>query len=373
MPRTPIKLDLPLEQLSILDQNGTLDTALEPDIPNDLLLKLNRTMLLTRRFDERLLNLQRQGRIGTFPPVKGHEAAHLGAAAHLRPTDWMVPSFREQAALLWRGASLEQMIVYNNGFNEGGRVPQDARTLPIAVPVGSQVLHAVGLAWAARHRGTDEVVMTFFGDGATSEGDFHEAMNFAAVYQLPVIFVCQNNHWAISIPLHKQTRTPTLAQKALAYGMPGIQVDGNDILSVYVAAGEAVDRARRGGGPTLVECVTYRLIMHTTADDPKKYRSEQEVQEWLARDPLPRFQNYLKDKGLLDDDGIADIEAAIEDQIGQAVQKAEKRMSRPHDPLQMFDHLYAQLPEELKRQRYELADELDAAGKEVDYDKTDDG
>jgi pyruvate dehydrogenase E1 component alpha subunit len=363
MPRQPIELNLDLEHLSILDEHGMLDTALEPDISAEMLHKLHRTMLLTRRFDERLLNLQRQGRIGTFPPVKGHEAAHLGAAAHLRPTDWMVPSFREQAALIWRGASLEQMVVYNNGFNEGGAVPQGARTLPIAVPVGSQVLHAVGLAWAARYRGTDEVVMTFFGDGATSEGDFHEAMNFAAVYQLPVVFVCQNNHWAISIPVHKQTHTPTLAQKALAYGMPGIQVDGNDLLSVYVAAGEAVDRARSGGGPTLVECVTYRLIMHTTADDPKKYRSPEEEQAWLARDPLPRFQNYLKDKGLLSNDDVVGIEAGIETQIQQAVDKAEAWMGQPHDPLQMFEHLYDDPPPELKRQRRELTDELDATGK----------
>jgi len=207
------------------------------------------------------------------------------------------------------------------------------------------------------------VVMTFFGDGATSEGDFHEAMNFAAVYQLPVVFVCQNNHWAISIPVHKQTRTPTLAQKALAYGMPGIQVDGNDLLSVYVAAGEAVDRARSGGGPTLIECVTYRLIMHTTADDPKKYRSTEEEQAWFARDPLPRFQNYLKDKGLLGDDDLVEIEAEIETQIQQAVDKAEAWMGQPHDPLQMFEHLYDDPPPELKQQRRELADELDAAGK----------
>lgn len=367
MPRTPIALSFKLDNLSILDAQGNLDSALEPRIKPETLLALHRTMLLARRFDERLLNLQRQGRIGTFPPVKGQEAAHLGAVAQLRETDWMVPSFRELAALLWRGAALEQMIIYNNGFNEGGAVPQEARTLPISVPVGSQMLHAVGLAWAGRYRGTDEVVMTFFGDGATSEGDFHEAMNFAAVYQLPVVFVCQNNHWAISIPVHKQTHSPTLAQKALAYGMPGIQVDGNDILSVYVAAGEALERARGGQGPTLIECVTYRLIMHTTADDPKKYRSEEEVRQWDARDPLPRFQQYLKTKDLLDDADLDRIEADVESQIQQAVEKAEKWMGQAHDPLDMFDHLYAEPPDVLKQHRRELADELESAAKESDH------
>ena len=363
MPRKSITPDTDLEQMSILDADGALDADLEPDIAAETLLELHHTMLLARRFDERLLNLQRQGRIGTFPPCKGHEAAHLGAAAHLRPTDWMVPSFRELAALLWRGASLEQMLVFNNGFNEGGALRPDTRTLPMAVPVGSQMLHAVGLAWAAQYRRTDEVVMTFFGDGATSEGDFHEAMNFAAVYQGPLVFVCQNNHWAISIPLHKQTRTPTLAQKALAYGMPGIQVDGNDLLSVYVAAGEAMARARGGGGPTLIECVTYRLIMHTTADDPTKYRSEEEVKAWLARDPLPRFQNYLKNKGVLADADLSVIETDIENRIQAAVTRAEARMAQPHDPLLMFEHLHAELPAELERQRRELADELDVAAK----------
>lgn len=365
MPRTSIPLPTDLEQLSILDADGHLDAALEPDISTETLKQLHHTLLLARRFDERLIKLQRQGRIGTFPPCSGHEAAHLGAVAHLRPTDWLVPSFRELAALLWRGTDLEQMLIFNNGFNEGGALPADARTLPLAVPVGSQMLHAVGLAWGARYRGTDEVVMTFFGDGATSEGDFHEAMNFAAVYQVPLVFVCQNNHWAISIPVHKQTRTPTLAQKALAYGMPGIQVDGNDLLSVYAAAGEAVARARNGGGPTLIECVTYRLIMHTTADDPTKYRSEEEVREWRARDPLPRFQNYLKGKGLLDDTELAAAEAEIEERIRTAVQRAEAWMAKPHDPLDLFEHLHAEPPAELRRQRQELAEELAADGKEA--------
>ena len=250
-------------------------------------------MLLARRFDERLLSLQRQGRIGTFPPISGQEAAHLGAAAVLKPDDWMVPAFREMAADIWRGRPLDSIIVYNNGFSEGGRVPADRNDMPIAIPVGSQILHAVGIAWGMKYRNTGQVAMTFFGDGATSQGDFHEGLNFAGVFELPVVFVCQNNQWAISIPRTRQTRSATLAQKALAYGIAGVQVDGNDILAVYAAADEAVARARAGGGPTLIECVTYRMAVHTTADDPKRYRSEEEVESWRRRDPLARFQGYL--------------------------------------------------------------------------------
>ncbi len=358
MPKRVIELPQ-IEYLSILDEHGEVDEALEPDIAAETLRKMHYSMLLARRFDERLLNLQRQGRIGTFPPIKGHEAAHLGAAVHLRASDWMVPSFRELTADLWRGRTLESSIIYNNGFNEGMRMPEGATNLPISIPVGSQIPHAVGLGWAVKYRKKDDVVMTFFGDGATSEGDFHEAMNFAAVYQVPVVFVCQNNQWAISVPLHKQTRSHTLAQKAVAYGMPGIQVDGNDILAVYAAAGEAVERARSGNGPTLIECLTYRLIMHTTADDPKKYRTDEEVQEWIRRDPLPRFENYLIRKQVIEPADTERIRGEIDARIQEAVDRAEQQMQQPHDPLQMFEHVFAEMPEELKRQRRELAIELE--------------
>ena len=239
MPRTKLKINDTIDYLSILDEHGNLDRELEPDIPPEQLLALHRAMLLGRRFDERLLNLQRQGRIGTFPPIKGQEAAQMGAVFHLRPTDWLVPAFRETAAEIWRGRSMESVILYYNGYNEGCLIPEGQRDLPMAVPVASQILHATGLGYAARYRQTDEIVMTFFGDGATSEGDFHEGLNCAAVYQTPVIFVCQNNQWAISIPLKRQTHTPTIAQKALAYGIPGLQVDGNDVLAVWAAAREA--------------------------------------------------------------------------------------------------------------------------------------
>ena len=351
MPKTRIELPETIEHLSILNERGELDQTLEPAIPDALLLKLHRTMLLARRFDERLLSLQRQGRIGTFPPITGQEAAHLGAVAVLRPSDWVVPAFREMTADIWRGRSLESIIVYNNGFNEGGRVPAERNDLPISIPVGSQILHAVGIAWAMKYRGKDDVALAFFGDGATSQGDFHEALNFAGVFQVPVIFVCQNNQWAISIPRSKQTRSKTLAQKALAYGIPGIQVDGNDILAVYVAAKEAIERARAGGGPTLIECVTYRMMMHTTADDPKRYRADAEVEEWRQKDPLTRFQNYLVARGLLTPEAVTAEEEAIAAEIQAAVERAEEEMKGLGDPLLMFEHAYAEMPAYLKEQR----------------------
>ncbi len=355
MPRKEINIADKVEYLSILDGNGELDSDLEPDISEEILLKLYRAMILGRKFDERMLNLQRQGRIGTFPPISGQEAAHLGTAAVLELSDWFVPAFRETAAEIWRGRSLESVITYYNGFGEGGYIPPDRNDLPVSIPVGSQILHAVGLAWAAKYRKTDRVAMVYFGDGGTSQGDFHEGLNFAGVFQVPAIFICQNNQWAISMPRSKQTRSKTIAQKALAYGIPGIQVDGNDILAAYAASKEAVDRARSGGGPTLIECVTYRLTVHTTADDPRRYRTEEEVERWKKRDPIIRFQKYLVDKGLLSEEKIDGIESAVLDEIQAAVDKAEDQMKKMGDPMHMFEHAYAEMPSSLKEQKEEFA------------------
>jgi pyruvate dehydrogenase E1 component alpha subunit len=358
MGRKRISLANDIDYLSILDENGTLDSELEPDITSEKHLKMFRSMMLGRRFDERMLDLQRQGRIGTFPPIKGQEASQIGTAALLRDSDWMAPSFRETAAEIMRGRSMESVMLYYNGYNEGTIIPENQKDLPMSVPVASQIIHAVGLGWAAKYRQTDEVVMTFFGDGATSEGDFHEGLNCAAVYQTPVIFVCQNNQWAISLPLAQQTHSKTLAQKALAYGMPGIQVDGNDILAVYAAASEAVDRARNGDGPTLIECVTYRIMMHTTADDPKRYRTEEEVEIWKKRDPVIRYQNYLEKKNLLTAPLLSEMEGEIKQQIQTAIDQAENQMKQLGDPLDMFDHLYSELPASLQAQKEALKNEI---------------
>jgi len=279
----------------------------------------------------------------------------------------MTPSFRETAAELWRGKAVESVILAFGGYNEGWPDEQPHNDLPVSVPVASQVLHAVGIAWAMKYRQKDDVAMAFLGDGGTSEGDFHEGLNFAGVYQAPVIFVCQNNQWAISVPRKKQTHSETIAQKAVAYGMPGLQVDGNDILAVYAAAAEAVDRARSGDGPTLIENITYRMMMHTTADDPKRYRTDEEVEAWKKRDPITRFQKYLADKNLLSDEKIAALEEEVKTEIQTAVDHAEDMMEKAGDPLDMFNHAYEELPPYLLQQREELAEELASMDKEGNH------
>ena len=352
MPRTVLEPRFQVEYLSILDSEGHLDPALEPKLSPDELRALYRAMILGRRLDERMVRLQRQGRLGTFAPIKGQEASQLGSVSTLRPTDWMVPSFRETAAMVWRGWPIEKLLLFFAGYVEGGQPGEGQRDLPIAVPVATQLPHAVGLAYAAQYRGEDAVVMAYFGDGATSEGDCHEALNFAGVWHVPVVFVCQNNQWAISVPLKKQTHSRTIAQKALAYGIPGLQVDGNDVLAVYAACKEAADRARAGDGPTLIECVTYRLGVHTTADDPTKYRTTEEVAAWEHKDPLTRFTAYLKKKRLL--------ESGLEDEVDKEIAAAVQRFEAlgPADPLAMFEHVYAELPPHLKAQRDQLAGTL---------------
>ncbi len=361
MPREIIDLPEQVEYLSVLNEDGELDEELEPDLSDDFLLQIHRALLFNRRFDERMLNLQRQGRIGTFAPVKGQEAAEVAAAAVLREEDWLVQSYRDQAAAIWRGQPPESYLLAYGGYYQGNNPDVEVRNLPVSVPVGSQILHAVGLSYGSKYRQKEEVVLVFFGDGATSEGDFHEGLNFAGVFQTPVIFLCQNNQWAISVPRSRQSRAKTLAQKALAYGVPGLQVDGNDVLAVYAAAKEAAERARAGDGPTLIEALTYRLSLHTTADDPTRYRKDEEVEEWEKRDPIPRFQNYLKDKGILSDDELESLQEEIEQDIEAAVEKAEQQMEALDDEaLSMFDHVYAEMPPYLQEQRDSLAAELEA-------------
>lgn len=363
MARTAIDIPCRIDHLSILSEDGEVDRDLEPDLSRDLLMRIHRTMLLCRRFDERMLILQRQGRIGTFAPIKGQEA-QIGAVVPLESEDWIAPSFREMPAEVWRGKSLQSVLLTYAGYNEGGKAPDGMNNLPVAIPVGSQTLHAAGIAYAMKYRKKSSVAMTFFGDGATSEGDFHEALNFAAVFQVPAIFVCQNNQWAISVPRSKQTRSRTLAQKAVAYEIPGIQVDGNDVLAVYVAARDAVDRARRGEGPTLIENVTYRMSVHTTADDPTKYRKDEEVEPWMRRDPIIRFQKYLMQKGLLVEEEVQSVDEQVTKEVREAEEQWTRTVEKGIDPLDMFDHAYGELPPYVVLQRDELRRELEERKRE---------
>ncbi len=347
--------------LRVLDENGNLDPELDPDLPAESRVALYRTMVRARMADEKLLNLQRQGRVGTFAPCIGQEAASAGPAFAMRQSDWFVPAFRELAGLLVRGMPIWRYYLYYAGFEEGNVWPEAGRTLPISIPVASQVLHAVGLAYAMRLQGeTDTAAVAFVGDGGTSEGDFHEALNMAAVWNLPVVFVVQNNQWAISIPRSSQTKAESIAQKAVAYGMAGVQVDGNDALATYRAVAEALERGRRGEGPTLIEAVTYRLSMHTTADDPKKYRDEEEVQRvWWPREPLVRFRRHLEDRGLWDQDKEEELRSQIRQELAEAVERFQ-RAAAEAAPDVPFRHAYAEAPPYLQRQ---LADFRKALGR----------
>ncbi len=347
-----------ISHLKILDEHGTLDEEREPDLDTEGLTRLYRAMVLARTVDDRMLKLQRQGRIGTFPPCAGQEAASCAPALAMNERDWFVGSFRELGGRLMRGEPIENVLLYYNGYEEGNVFPGGDRTLPIPVIIASQTLHAVGIAHAMKIRGeTDSAVVCFLGDGATSEGDFHEALNFATVWQAPVVFICQNNGWAISVPRSKQSHSRTLAQKAIAYDMPGIQVDGNDALAMYQATKEALDRARAGEGPTLIEAVTYRLRMHTTADDPSKYRPDDEVLLWESRDPLTRFRKYLEAKRVWNDEKQAALEAELKQQVEDAVVAFEARPEcKPDAP---FDHIFGTKHARIEKQRAEFLANLE--------------
>jgi pyruvate dehydrogenase E1 component alpha subunit len=341
--------------LALLDCAGKLLPGAKPPIPDARTADLYRHMVRTRRFDARLLKLQRQGRIGTFAPCLGQEAAQVGSIAALTPKDWFVPSFRELAAALYRGAPMRSVLLYAMGLEEGSVTPPEARDLPISIPVGGQTAHAVGLAWAMKLKGDPGISLCYFGDGATSEGIVHESMNFAGVLRLPTIFFCQNNQWAISTPRRQQTAGTTIAQRAAAYGFPGVQVDGNDILAVHQVTLEAARRAREGGGATLIEAITYRRGVHTTADDPRVYRSEAEEKEWEAKDPVDRVRAYLESRGAWDAKRQEALEAAVDAEIQEAVDAAEAYRATEVDPLEMFDFVYRTMPPELRRQREEAA------------------
>ena len=351
MPIRPL-VSYSIDRLEVLREDGTVDEALMPPLSAADIKRLYAHMVLTRQFDERMFNLQRQGRLGTFARVAGQEGAHVGAAFALRPDDWLVPAFRETGALLLRGLSMVQLLQVWSGDERGNAFPRELRTLPIAIPVGTHMLHAVGIGWAMKTAGEDSAVLTVFGEGATSEGDFSEAMNMAGVFQVPVVFFCQNNQYAISVPFTKQTASPTVAQKALAYGMFGVQVDGNDVFAVYRVTAEALERARTAHEPTLIEAHTYRVMDHTTSDDARRYREENEVEEWRSRDPIERLARYMRAQGLLDDGAAAEALAEADQKVAEAVAAFEA--IPPPGPEEIFAHVYADLTPPLAEQQAEL-------------------
>jgi pyruvate dehydrogenase E1 component alpha subunit len=338
-----------MERVEVMDPQGVVDETLMPGLEADEIKRLYSAMVVTRRLDERMFKMQRQGRLGTFGRVAGQEGAHVGAAFALRPEDWLVPAFREIGALVLRGIPMAQLLQYWAGDERGAAFPKELRTLPTAIPVGTHMLHAVGIAWAMKQAGEKAAVLTFFGEGATSEGDFNEAMNIAAVFKVPVVFYCQNNHYAISVPYTKQTASPTVAQKALAYGMFGVQIDGNDVFASYRVTREALERAREAHEPTLIEADTYRVMDHTTSDDARRYRSEEEVEPWRRRDPIDRLGRYMRTVGLLDDAGAAEVLAEAERQVAEAVAAFEA--IPPPGPDEIFKHVFAEMTPQLAEQQ----------------------
>ncbi|HEU0189811.1 MAG TPA: pyruvate dehydrogenase (acetyl-transferring) E1 component subunit alpha [Mycobacterium sp.] len=352
----PMTVDLEPVQLIGPDGAATGETRYSLDLPDETLRGIHESMLVTRELDTELVNLQRQGELALFASCRGQEAAQVGAAAALRPTDWLFPQYRELGVFITRGIPAWHVASSWRGTWNGGREFTSKCCAPIAIPIGTQALHAVGAAMAAQRLGEDSVTVAFIGDGATSEGDAHEALNFAAVFNVPCVFYVQNNQWAISVPLARQTAAPSIAHKAIGYGMPGIRVDGNDPLACYAVMAQAAARARADDGPTLIEAVTYRLGPHTTSDDPTRYRNRQEVDRWAALDPIPRYRTYLSGRGVW----TPQFEEAAKDRAKRlcAELRAQVVDAPDIDVDELFTAVYAEITPELAAQREALRAEL---------------
>lgn len=350
LPReTPVRL---------IDETGAAVADETYQLPDaELLARAYRGLVEGRRINDQASALVRQGRLAVYPSSHGQEACQVAASIVLGKNDWLFPTYRDSVAVIARGVRPADAMVLLKGDWHSGYDPAEHRVAPQATPLATQLLHAVGFAYAAKRRGEETVVLALCGDGATSEGDFHEALNFAAVFHVPVVFFVQNNEFAISVPLSRQTAAPSLAHKAIGYGMPGERVDGNDIAAVLAVLGEAVERARSGGGPTLVEAHTYRMQAHTNADDDTRYRERAEVQAWIARDPLTRLRTHLTDTGQLDEADEERIAAGAEE-IAAALRDALNSDSEL-DPEDLFRFVTAERSPQLEEQWQVLRGEIE--------------
>lgn len=340
-----------VKKVYVLDEEGNADPALDPRLSNERLNRLYGLMVLARAFDRKAISLQRQGRMFTYTPCEGHEAIQVTAALLLETEDWAFPSYREAAFYIARGAPMHLLYIYLKGHEDGMAVPDKTRDAPLSIPVASQCAHAPGAAYALKLKKSKNIAITFFGDGGSSEGDTHEAMNFAGIYKLPVIFVCSNNQYAISTPRKIQTAAETIAQRAMGYGITGVQADGMDPLAMHVALSRAIECARSGEGATLIEALCYRFGPHSTADDPKKYRSDEEPEQWRKWDWAARFRKYLEKRGIWTQEYEQKLQEEATRMVEEAVAKAEEFTDLPS---QMFDYVYAQPTQELLRQKQEF-------------------
>jgi pyruvate dehydrogenase E1 component alpha subunit len=337
----------------VLDPAGKLREGAKPALDDEFILEGLRWMILSRAFDNKATALQRQGKFGVFSPVLGQEAAVVGSAMAFDPkTDWLVPQYRELPAYLIWGLPLSKHILSLSGNPVAGRIPDDVKLLPTQVALAAQLPHAVGLAWGLKIQGKEGVVVTYFGEGASSEGDFHEACNLAGVTGAPIVFILQNNQWAISTPRAYQSAARHFSDRAAGYGFPGRVVDGNDLLAVYEVTREAADRARRGEGPTLIEAVTYRMSFHNTTDNPSRYQDPKDLEEARLRDPIDRVEAYLRERGMWSAEKEKEFKEAAVQEIEDALAEALK--APPPQPSQIFDNVYAELNPRLARQRDEM-------------------
>lgn len=338
------------DMVQILAPDGTMNDALRPaELTDEIIFELYKKIVFCRMASDRALKMQRSGRMGTFTSVEGQEALQIGSEYALKKQDWIIPAFRELAVMWAHGIPMERIYQYWIGNEWGSKPPEGVHVLPVSIPVGSQMLHGVGLSWAAKLQGKDEIAVNYFGDGASSEGDFHEAMNFAGVFKTPTIFICQNNQYAISTSRVIQTASKTIAQKALAYGFPGVLVDGNDLVAMYAVTKEAEQRARKGEGPTLIEAYTYRFGDHSSSDDASKYREKEEVERWRPKDPMRRLQMYLGKKNLWNEKIEEEIRAKFQVEIDDITAKAQAFPFQTVD--EIFDYTYAELPPALAEQK----------------------
>ncbi len=340
------------KMLQVIDNNGkVISKELMPKLSDDEMLKLYKDMLFVRSLDHMIVSYQRQGRVYTYPPNYGQEAIGVAAGAVLRHDDWLVPAFRELGAWLAKGATMKYVFMFNMGFEEGTKFAGANHMLPSSVPIASQLLHAAGIGYAIKYEKKDEVVMAFVGDGGTSEGDFHEALNFAGVWKVPVIFVVQNNQYAISVPVKMQTASINMAIKSKAYGIKGIKVDGNDIFAMLTAFRYAHEYARKESLAVLIEAVTYRKGAHTTSDDPTKYRTTEEEKKWDLKDPLRRMKLFLEKKKLWSDAQEEKLVDEYNKEIDRQFMETEQTVTYPLEDA--FKYTYAEMPQELRDQQIE--------------------